>query len=61
MDVLITPDGIVNIGHAQFRCALGRAGIAARKREGDGATPAGRFVIRVGAEHVNTRVLFPQH
>ena len=27
------------------RCALGRGGIAVRKREGDGVTPAGRFVL----------------
>jgi L,D-peptidoglycan transpeptidase YkuD (ErfK/YbiS/YcfS/YnhG family) len=29
-----------------FACALGRSGIAAQKREGDGATPAGRFAFR---------------
>ncbi|MEE3048097.1 MAG: hypothetical protein VX373_02110, partial [Pseudomonadota bacterium] len=27
------------------RCALGRGGIAVRKREGDGVTPAGRFAL----------------
>ena len=30
-------------GHATLRVALGRAGIKAGKREGDGGTPAGRF------------------
>lgn len=30
-------------GNLQLRCALGRAGIRSRKREGDGATPRGRF------------------
>ncbi len=29
-----------------LRCAVGRGGIAAHKREGDGATPAGRFALR---------------
>lgn len=35
---LVLPGGIIP-------CALGRAGITHRKREGDGATPAGRFRI----------------
>lgn len=29
-----------------LRCALGRTGISATKREGDGATPAGAFPLR---------------
>lgn len=29
-----------------YRCALGRAGVGAEKREGDGVTPAGRFALR---------------
>jgi L,D-peptidoglycan transpeptidase YkuD (ErfK/YbiS/YcfS/YnhG family) len=33
--------GWLKLGHLTFPCALGRAGIHARKREGDGATPAG--------------------
>lgn len=32
-------------GHC-FPCALGKGGISARKREGDGATPRGRFPLR---------------
>lgn len=30
----------------RVRCALGRTGIVAAKREGDGATPAGAFPLR---------------
>ena len=37
--------GIVTAGNRQFPCALGRSGITCKKREGDGATPAGRFKI----------------
>jgi L,D-peptidoglycan transpeptidase YkuD (ErfK/YbiS/YcfS/YnhG family) len=35
--------GIVILGERSFRCALGRGGIQARKREGDGATPLGTW------------------
>lgn len=36
-----TPDGGRTVA-----CALGRAGLSADKREGDGATPIGRFPLR---------------
>jgi L,D-peptidoglycan transpeptidase YkuD (ErfK/YbiS/YcfS/YnhG family) len=35
--------GLLIAGGITFRVALGRTGIKAAKREGDGATPAGRF------------------
>jgi L,D-peptidoglycan transpeptidase YkuD (ErfK/YbiS/YcfS/YnhG family) len=35
--------GILRFGHLALPVALGRAGIKANKREGDGATPRGRF------------------
>lgn len=39
-------EGTLRVGGDVFRCALGRTGIVAAKREGDGATPAGRFALR---------------
>ena len=47
-DILVTPDGILQFGGLQFRCALGKGGVRseADKREGDGATPLGRYPIR---------------
>lgn len=33
--------GLLGVGGAVFACALGRGGISAAKREGDGATPLG--------------------
>ena len=35
--------GFLRVGAASVPCALGRSGVTARKREGDGATPSGRF------------------
>jgi L,D-peptidoglycan transpeptidase YkuD (ErfK/YbiS/YcfS/YnhG family) len=35
--------GVLRAGGLTLRVALGRSGIRANKREGDGATPAGRF------------------
>jgi L,D-peptidoglycan transpeptidase YkuD (ErfK/YbiS/YcfS/YnhG family) len=40
--------GVLRLGNMWFPCALGRSGKTARKREGDGATPIGRWrVLRV--------------
>jgi len=37
----------IALGHQVKQAALGRAGIRALKREGDGGTPLGRFPVRV--------------
>ena len=37
--------GWLKLGHLTFPCAVGRAGIHPRKREGDGATPAGAWPL----------------
>lgn len=40
--------GVVALGALLLPCALGRSGRSPRKREGDGATPAGRYrLLRV--------------
>jgi len=39
-DIVVTRWGATFLGR-RFPCAIGRGGITARKREGDGATPAG--------------------
>lgn len=47
-DIFVTPDGFLQFGGLRFRCALGKGGVLpeADKREGDGATPLGRYPIR---------------
>lgn len=38
--------GVLVAGGETIACAIGRGGIRRDKREGDGATPVGRFVLR---------------
>jgi len=37
--------GVIQLGCLRFPCTLGRSGTVALKREGDGATPAGVWVL----------------
>ena len=40
-------EGRIALAHGVRRVALGRSGLRALKREGDGATPLGRFPLRL--------------
>ncbi len=46
MDIDVFPDGSLVFAGRTFSCALGKGGVSAEKREGDGATPVGRFALR---------------
>ncbi|HEY5210910.1 MAG TPA: L,D-transpeptidase family protein [Stellaceae bacterium] len=46
MDLIVAADGIAEWNGRRIRCALGRGGVRADKREGDGATPAGTWRMR---------------
>ena len=41
----VSADGLLRFRGQVFRCALGRGGVSAHKREGDGATPAGLLAL----------------
>jgi len=44
--IAVDPAGWLSFEGFRFRCALGKGGVTADKREGDGATPLGRFPLR---------------
>ncbi len=46
MDLIVSGGGEVRWGALGLRCALGRSGLKADKREGDGATPIGVWPMR---------------
>ena len=51
-DLIVVPDaqapqrGRLTFNGKTYPCVLGRSGVAHDKREGDGATPVGRFALR---------------
>jgi L,D-peptidoglycan transpeptidase YkuD (ErfK/YbiS/YcfS/YnhG family) len=51
-DLLVQSDpsdprrGVADLAGSRFACVLGKNGVHADKREGDGATPAGNFLLR---------------
>lgn len=45
-DLLVFSNGVALWGKRRFRCALGRSGVGAGKREGDGLTPEGAWPMR---------------
>ncbi len=42
----VGPDGVLRLGALRLRAALGRGGVRADKREGDGATPLATMPLR---------------
>ena len=45
MDLFVKPDGTASYGDRTYRCAIGRGGVVRDKKEGDGASPAGRYEL----------------
>lgn len=46
MLIRVFADNVLEFDGLRYRCALGRGGVRADKREGDGATPTGRFPLK---------------
>ncbi len=46
MDIVVTSSTELVFLGKSYPCAVGRSGISQNKREGDGATPVGRFPLR---------------
>ncbi len=46
MRLIVTGDGVLRMGDESYQCALGEGGLARVKKEGDLATPVGRFPLR---------------
>ncbi len=44
--IIVKPSGKLYWQGKEFRCAIGKSGVSADKKEGDGATPVGCFPIR---------------
>ena len=45
-ELVVSPAGEARWKKRRFRCAIGERGVVADKREGDGATPVGRWPMR---------------
>ena len=45
-DIIVTPEGTLRFGGQEYACVVGKGGVTDDKREGDGATPRGRFALR---------------
>lgn len=46
MNLIVNPTGRAIWNNTSYPCAFGSGGISFRKKEGDGATPAGMFELR---------------
>jgi len=44
--IAVDREGWLTFDGRRFRCALGKGGVSAAKKEGDSATPIGRFALR---------------
>lgn len=53
--------GLLRTGRSVYPCVLGRSGISVRKREGDGATPAGTVAVLGGYRKPSREIFAGMH
>lgn len=46
MELIVSPQGWIEVNGRRIACRLGRTGVIVDKQEGDGATPVGRWPLR---------------
>lgn len=46
MELIVTSKGVLRVDEREYACAIGRGGVQVDKREGDGATPVGRYHLK---------------
>ncbi|MBO6947784.1 MAG: L,D-transpeptidase family protein [Rhodospirillales bacterium] len=46
MLIRVFADNVLEFRNRRYRCALGRSGVRRDKKEGDGATPTGRYPLK---------------
>jgi len=46
MEIVVSPQGWLEVNGQRKSCRLGRSGVSLDKHEGDGATPAGQWPLR---------------
>ena len=46
MEIIVTADGLMQVGVYTYKCAIGRGGFVREKHEGDGGTPIGAYYLK---------------
>jgi len=45
LTLLVKPPGIIKVANKTYKCSIGKGGVSANKKEGDGCSPTGTFPL----------------